>query len=441
MRQVSRPPRGLLLALLLSLATAAGAQTGPSLRIQGSDTSTSVAPSQLISVTIMNGIAGLPYQLRLRDAAGAYVFSAPANTTVDTDGISITTLVRTPAALGSYHFQLFDGTPLPIATSAAVTVANPLPTITVNGSSEPITVARGARINVRVENGPGNPGDWVGIYPVDPPNAGFILWKYLDNNQSDPPPAQGFRSANLTFNLPFLPGDFEVRLRPYSGPATFAAARVSTSATELPIAVNGAISELELRPGAVVAVSVEGPGNTTDWIGLYRTIGNDHQFLSWRYLNGLMEAPAAGLRQATVGFQLPAEPGVYNFRFFLNNVYTRVASSAPMFVNPAPPAGTISGSDQPDAIPDVTAYQRMFAALQWRMQLAGNATEGLRDAGLDDTQVGLVVNAVDGYAQGRATSSLLVDLRAGLGDAGWNTLQAYCRAQVKPTITIIPGEN
>jgi len=429
------------LALLLSLAPAAGAQTGPSLKIQGSDTSTSVAPSQLVSVTIVNGIAGLPYQLRLRDAAGAYVFSSPASPNLDADGISITTIVRMPATLGSYHFQLFDGMPAPIATSEPVTVANPLPTITVNGSSEPITVSRGARINVRVENGPGNPGDWVGIYPVDPPNAPFILWKYLDNNQSNEPPAQGFRSANLTFNLPFLPGDYEVRLRPYSGPATFAAARVSTSASELPIAVNGAISELELRPGAVVAVSVEGPGNSKDWIGLYRTVGDDHQFLSWRYLNGLTEAPAAGLRQATVGFTLPAEPGVYNFRFFLNDVYVRVARSAPVFVAPALPAGTISGSDQPDAIPDVTAYQRMFATLQWRMQLAGNAAEGLRDAGLDDTQVGLVMNAVDSHAQGRAASSLIVDLRNGLGTAGWDNLQAYCRTQVKPTITIIPGEN
>src|SRR5438309_4334244 len=51
------------------------------------------------------------------------------------------------------------------ATSVAVSVTV-APALTVNGSSVPITVAAGASVTVAVTNGPGNPLDFLGLYPT-----------------------------------------------------------------------------------------------------------------------------------------------------------------------------------------------------------------------------------------------------------------------------------
>jgi hypothetical protein len=316
---------------------------------------------------------------------------------------------------------------------------NPLPTLTVNGSSAPVTVPRGARITVAVDNAPGTPGEWVALYPLDPPNATYITWKYLNGTQGEAAPP-GQRSALLTFDLPFTPGDFELRLLPFVGLAQIAVARVSIGSAELPITINGTLSEIEVKTGATVAVSVQGPGNALDWIGLHDVRGTDHQHPSWKYLNGSTDPPGAGVRQATVAFQMPTTPGVYNFRFFLNDKYTRIAKSAMVLVVPADKLGTIDGSDQPDSIPDLIAYQRLFENLRWKNEFGG-AGESLGNGGLDETQVELVLNALESYVQGTSVASLMVSLQTALGADGWTALQAYTREQVKPAIKIIPGEN
>jgi len=327
--------------------------------------------------------------------------------------------------------------------SLAHAQSNPLPTLAVNGSSGAIVVPRGSVLTVNVENGPGNPGDWLAVYPTTPANATYITWKYLDNQQTNTPPSQGRRTATVTFNLPFAPGEFEVRLLPYTGTGTFAVSpRVTVSDKDLPIALNGAFSELEVKPRQVVNVTVHGPGNALDWLGLHPLQGTDQQHPLWLYLNGSTTPPSAGVTQATVPFQMPNEPGVYNIRFFLNDKYTRIARSAPIFVIAPDPAGTISGADQPDAIPDLLGYQRLFASLRWRRELnTGDLTEDLRDAGLTSVQAARVVVALDSYIQGAAVASLMVGLRTDLGDEGWNKLQAYTQSQVKAAIKIIPGGN
>jgi hypothetical protein len=320
--------------------------------------------------------------------------------------------------------------------------SNPLPSVTVNGSSAPISVPRGSRLSVRLENGPGNPGEWLALYPAEPADAHYITWQYLDGTQGDAAPA-GRTSATILFDLPYVPGDYEVRLLPYTGSGRIAVApRVTVSERDLAITLNGATSEIEVKPGARVNVSVTGPGNAKDWIGLHPINGNDQQHPVWLYLNGSTEPPATGVRQATVSFQVPTEPGIYNFRFFLNDKYTRIAHSAPVFVTAPDPAGTINGSDQPDGIPDLIGYKRLFASLRWKTDLGtGDPVDGLRDAGLDDVQVGIVRNALESYSQGVAVATLMVALQSELGSDGWSKLQAYTQSQVKTTIKIIPGEN
>ncbi len=70
----------------------------------------------------------------------------------------------------------------------------------------------------------------------------------------------------------------------------------------------------------------------TDWVGLYSSsapaeTGSEANLLNWKYLNGNVIAPTAGLNNATFIFPAPAATGSYQFRFFANNGYTLLAAS------------------------------------------------------------------------------------------------------------------
>lgn len=88
-------------------------------------------------------------------------------------------------------------------------------------------------------------------------------------------------------------------------------------------------------PGGVATVAVNGgPGNTNDWVGLYLAGDVDANPLTWRYLNGSMTPPAMGVSAATLSFPMPTNPGAYEFRFFLNETFTRIAVSNGVTVAP-----------------------------------------------------------------------------------------------------------
>src|SRR6185295_14700060 len=69
-----------------------------------------------------------------------------------------------------------------------------------------------------------------------------------------------------------------------------------------------------------------GPGNTGDWVGLYRTAAGDTAYMAWQFLNGMTTTPMIGLTGATLQFAAPSTPGTYEVRFFSNNTYTRLAT-------------------------------------------------------------------------------------------------------------------
>jgi hypothetical protein len=85
-----------------------------------------------------------------------------------------------------------------------------------------------------------------------------------------------------------------------------------------------------------------GPGNALDWISLHAVGANDLDKLDWKYLNGTRTAPTVGLTEATVTFQMPQMPGRYEFRFFRDGSYARLATSSVVTV--APPTLTVSAS-------------------------------------------------------------------------------------------------
>ena len=78
---------------------------------------------------------------------------------------------------------------------------------------------------------------------------------------------------------------------------------VSTNvASAQQLAINGttppATVTIAAGEAATVVVS-DGPGNATDWIGLYAAGAPDTSPLDWRYLSGTTAPPATGVSAAT----------------------------------------------------------------------------------------------------------------------------------------------
>jgi len=100
-------------------------------------------------------------------------------------------------------------TPIPIPRPTPMPAPTPdpgEPALRVVGST---TVARGATVEVDLDNGPGNRRDWIGLYWVGSPDIDSLRWKYL--NGSNSPPARGLVRAAVRFTLPRLPGRYEFR--------------------------------------------------------------------------------------------------------------------------------------------------------------------------------------------------------------------------------------
>ena len=96
------------------------------------------------------------------------------------------------------------------------------------------------------------------------------------------------------------------------------------------------VSTPNVQPGGVISFTVSnGPGNPADWVGLYAVSGQDMGGqLSWKYLNGQNTVPSSGLTNASLQFTAPSTPGTYNIRFFANNGYGKLATSATITVAP-----------------------------------------------------------------------------------------------------------
>ena len=102
------------------------------------------------------------------------------------------------------------------------------------------------------------------------------------------------------------------------------------------------LSAPAVAPGGAATVTlVEGYGGSKDWIALAATGSANTSYLQWTYVG-------AGVTTRTWTVTAPSTAGTYEFRLFLNNGYTRVATSPVLTVdpslNPAPIASALSPS-------------------------------------------------------------------------------------------------
>jgi hypothetical protein len=75
---------------------------------------------------------------------------------------------------------------------------------------QPLNVPMGTAIKVTINNSPGSPRDWVGVFDCASGDVGEIDWMYLNGEQV--PPATGVTSVLIVIPLPDYVGCFEFRL-------------------------------------------------------------------------------------------------------------------------------------------------------------------------------------------------------------------------------------
>jgi serine O-acetyltransferase len=78
-----------------------------------------------------------------------------------------------------------------------------------NWQVEGTSVGAGPSVTVAVTNGPGNPKDWLALYVTDTADSAHLDWFFLNGTKSAP--ASGLTTASVTFAMPMLPGNYEVR--------------------------------------------------------------------------------------------------------------------------------------------------------------------------------------------------------------------------------------
>jgi subtilisin family serine protease len=255
-----------------------------------------------VTATLTNGFGGVSDWLALAAT------SAPNTIYVKYTSVGSVTertwTVAMPSTPGTYEFRLFVSGYTRVATSAPITVVagpNPLPVLT---SITPRSTLVGAGAFTLIVKGSG----FVSSSVVRWNGAGRTTTFASATELRAAIPAADLASegsADITVFSPSPGGGLSSPL-----PFTVGASNASLS-----------VSATTAAPGASVTVTLtNGFGGSTDWLALAATSAPDRTYLRWVYVG-------AGVTTRTWTVTMPATPGTYEFRLFLNNGYTRGATS------------------------------------------------------------------------------------------------------------------
>src|SRR5439155_178012 len=147
------------------------------------------------------GVTG--YRVERCQGTGCTMFAQIATTT----GTTYSDMGLPPSTSYTYQVKAVDAAGNVSAASRVSEMTPPPPTV--NGSSVAITVAPGATVSVGVISGPGNPKDWLALYPTGTADSAYLDWFFLNGAKSAP--AAGLTTATVPFTLPNTLGTYEVR--------------------------------------------------------------------------------------------------------------------------------------------------------------------------------------------------------------------------------------
>ena len=264
---------------------------------------TSVPAGSSVTVTLTNGLGG----------SGDWLSFAPTSaannsyTTFTYVGSGVTTrtwTVTTPATAGTYEFRLF--------LNNGYTRAATSPTVTVTAVAAPVPVAASLSPAIAVAGSGG--------FSLTVNGAGFVASSVVNWNGT--PRATTFvnstqlRAAILDADVAAVGSALVSVFTPAPGGGTSAAL---TFATVPPPTLS--VSTTNAAPGASVTVTLTGGlGGASDWIALAATSAPNTTYVAYTYIG-------SGVTTRTWTVTMPQLTGTYEFRLFLNNGYTRAATS------------------------------------------------------------------------------------------------------------------
>ena len=207
-------------------------------------------------------------------------------------------------------------------------VSNAMPFTILRPSSLTVSatsVPAGTPVTVTLNNGKGGSTDWLALAAVGASDSSYLQWTYV---------GAGMATRTWTVTPPGA-GSYEFRLFLND---SFTRAATSPAVTVTVFAPTLAVSGTSVDSGIPVTVTLNnGSGGSYDWLALAAVGAPDTSYIQWTYVG-------AGIttRPWTV---IPPGPGSYEFRFFLNNSNTRVATSPTVTVtstNPVPAVTALS---------------------------------------------------------------------------------------------------
>lgn len=202
------------------------------------------------------------------------------------------------------------------------------------------SIGPGSSMTVSVSGGPGNRGDWVGLFRVGAAEDGFntLAWCFLSGTHDYPQEPTG--NTEIKFVLPknLQPGQYEFRLYAsdnyFTRLATGNSFKVGSGGAGVPRIT---ATPMHIQLGGSVTISVSGGSGINDWVGLFRAgaPNDNNNLLAWSYLNGIQNAPPVGTTAATFNFVLPKgvanlSSGEYEFRLFANDDFKEPLANTQM---------------------------------------------------------------------------------------------------------------
>ena len=196
---------------------------------------------------------------------------------------------------------------------------DPPPTLTLSAA----TVYAGGSETVTLANGLGGSSDWIALAAVGSPNTSYVQWTYVGS---------GVLNRAWTVTMPAATGQYEFRLFLNNG---YTRAATSPPVTVVPPPVPAlSVSASTVTAGSsVTATLTNSPGGASDWLAFAATTAANTSYLQYVYVG-------SGVTTRTWTVTTPSTPGTYEFRLFLNNGYTRAATSPPITVQAGPPVLT-----------------------------------------------------------------------------------------------------
>jgi hypothetical protein len=204
-------------------------------------------------------------------------------------------------------------------------------------------------ISVSFAGGPGNPKDWIGVYPegVTPGSVDSTIWNYVNGTRTA---GAGLREGSMTFGKGLnLAGVWTAYLLVNDGYTVVT--NVSFNVIE-PTAPALRPSANRYAPGEAITVGfTNGPANPKDWIGIYKagqTPGSIGSTI-WSYVDGTSSG-TAGKASGSVTLQKGLTAvGEYRAYLLENDGYTILASEPITVAVPiVSGASVVSTSPAPD---------------------------------------------------------------------------------------------